>query len=333
MGIGEGLIYALAGGAEGGGKAMQNVAMEELKTRNALDMNKALLQQKEEIENMRRQRIADILAEVKTRVDDPTHPEGARDLTPQEAAAAKAAALEGKGMVSESEKYRQEENRLRDDAQRQRERAEDILLRERRADIEDKRYEATRKHQERMDARTGALADIQVREAKEKEAVRGKVRGLINAEEAVDMSQPGGEQSREFYRKERQRAAEQGNTLLRAGSAPDTTAFKEKRELAMSLREEARAADKEAADARKEMNPEAAKEAAARAQKARNSAKAMFRELGVAYPDEAGEDKPKGGKSGAKFFETPAELAAAKAKGEVKSGDMVDTPQGPKRVK
>ncbi len=200
MGIGEGLIYALAGGAEGGGKAVQNVAMEELKTRNALDMNKALLQQKEEIENMRRQRIADILAEVKTRVDDPTHPEGARDLTPQEAAAAKAAALEGKGMVSESEKYRQEENRLRDDAQRQRERADDILLRERRADIEGDRWKQQFEHQKRVDnirasAEARAAGDAETKRGTEKEK-QGLITGYLMSK------RKGKEEDAETYRQE-----------------------------------------------------------------------------------------------------------------------------------
>jgi hypothetical protein len=295
MGIGEGLIYALAGGAQGGGKAMQENAQAEIKKRDALDTNRALLMQKEEIDQMRQARVAEILQTVKTRMPDATHPEGERDLTPQELAAAKAGALESKGMLGESEKYRLEENRLRDDAQRQKEKADEMLWRERRADIEDKRAEETAKHQRRMDERSAAVAGIALREAKEKEAVRKKVRGLIEAGEAVDMSQPGAKEAREFYRQEEIRAADQGNRLLRAGSAPDSTAFKEKRELAMSYRQEAHAADKEAEEARKLSDTEAVKRAEDKAAKARAEARALFKQIGETMPEDSGKkEEPKG---------------------------------------
>ncbi len=200
MGIGEGLIYALAGGAQGAGTAIQQNAQGEIKKQDALDTNRALLMQKEEIDQMRQARVAEILQTVKTRMPDATHPEGERDLTPQELAAAKAGALESKGMLGESEKYRLEENRLRDDAQRTREKAEEATWRQEGRDIERDRWTKEFEHRKRQDALSARREDRMAGEVETKRGTEKEKQGLIGG--YLASKRKGNAEDAEIYRQE-----------------------------------------------------------------------------------------------------------------------------------
>lgn len=267
-----------------------------MRDRNSEDMVKnktALAALDEQLTAAKNARIAAIGNAVPEEVDDSTHPEGKRKRTEREMATEKAKAYDKAGLIDVAEKYRGESNRLRDDEQRAKEKADELLWRERRADIEDKRATAAEKRNEQLAriqegnlSRQNKLADIQLNEAKEKEDVRKKVKGLIGAAENVDMSQPGAEASKAFYDKEAERAGRQGDAILRAGKSPDQTEIKSKIEEAKTYRQEMRDASKEAAELRKMGDTVEAQKAEARAAAAKRMAHALFKASGSAIPED-----------------------------------------------
>ncbi len=180
-----------------------------------------------------------------------------------------------------------------------------MLWREHRTDVDDKRYEAERKHKERMDNRAGAIEARHAKKAEKESAQEQEKQGLLTG--YLTSKRKGNETDAETYRQELIARFQQDpagmSDKVRFSKIEITgeDGFTKVPAILDRVTGETTPVD---------MAPK--KEAKGKA------------------PGLIGADS---GKSGQKFFNTPAELAAAKAKGEVKSGDMVDTPQGPKRVK
>ncbi len=91
----------------------QQKAAEEAKLR--VSQERDLLAVRNEVEQARQARIAEVVKSATGRIADPTHPEGERDRTPYERAMAGAEALTGQGLLTEAAMLKKEANDIRDD--------------------------------------------------------------------------------------------------------------------------------------------------------------------------------------------------------------------------
>lgn len=231
----DGLIAGLAGAMQGGGQAMQQNAQLEMKQAAEISTARSLEQIKADVMREREARVADIIGKTPTTIDDATHPEGKRAMTGQERAGALAKSFEEKGLINEAKSYRGEENALRDDARQAKHYEDEAAWRMERARIEDEFRKGQITHQQAMEriqagtqdrlAASAGLNDkltqMKLDEAQAEAEGRGKVRGLINAASNVDVGQPGGKESKDYYRKQAEEQ-ERANLLATGKALPGT---------------------------------------------------------------------------------------------------------------
>lgn len=195
--------------------------------RNLAD-RQALLTLNDQMEQQKsarvQQEIINITGGVAREVDDPTHPEGKRQLSEQEYQSALASAFDKAGRPGDAELFQKRADRLRDDERQAKHDASEETWRLERARIEDEFRKGQLSHQQALErmqaatnarlARSAALTDevnqLKLDEAKEEAAGRKQVRGLIGAAMDVDTSQPGAKESQAFYLGEAEKAKRLG---------------------------------------------------------------------------------------------------------------------------
>lgn len=233
------------------------------------------------------QEIINITGGVAREVDDPTHPEGKRQLSEQEYQSALASAFDKAGRPGDAELFQKRADRLRDDTRQEQERADQSMRWQQQTDIENKRADAVAENQKATNARLAANADLErrlnkikldetERQAKDEANRRGLRQGLLTAQRAD------APEAANIYAQE----------LAALGASPNAMGLKERHEYAKVLSDEARALEKQASD---EMDPTAKAGLLRDAGQARKQAKALFADGEDAQSSPAAQDVRVGG--------------------------------------